>query len=279
VAGGADTQLGLLGLGTPPGTYTVVGGTFWQNTVVLDRPLIDPEGRLRTLCHVHPGQWMLEGIGFYCGMSMRWFRDSFYGDVTGVDPYTVMEREAATVPPGSGGLFAILSNLMNTRRWVHASPSFLGWDVTAPADRARAAGSRAIEEAAAYVVRGHQQIVQELTGQTFTEAVFTGGAAKGTLWPQILADVLALPVHVPVVKESSARGAAMCAAVGVGIHPSLRELPASLSRMERTFTPRPDAVATYDIAYERWRTIYDALLPLSEQGLLRPLWRAAGASV
>ena len=78
VAGGADTQLGLLGIGvTQPGRVTIVGGSFWQATVVLDEPLIDPRARLRTLCHTVPGRWMMEGIGFYCGIVMRWFRDAF----------------------------------------------------------------------------------------------------------------------------------------------------------------------------------------------------------
>ena len=45
VPGGADTQLALLGIGVAqPGRFTVVGGTFWQSTVVLDEPLIDPAG-------------------------------------------------------------------------------------------------------------------------------------------------------------------------------------------------------------------------------------------
>ena len=66
--GGADTQLSLLGIGvTQPGRLTVVGGSFWQCTVVLDRPLIDPAGRLRTLCHTDGERWMMEGIGFWCG--------------------------------------------------------------------------------------------------------------------------------------------------------------------------------------------------------------------
>lgn len=281
VTGGADTQLGLLGSGTSPGTFTVVGGSFWQQTVLLDRPLIDPSGRLRTLCHAIDGQWMLEAIGFYCGLSMRWYRDAFCeterrrADARGVDAYTVMEEAAVAVPAGSNGLVAILSNLMNARRWVHASPSFLGFDITDPGGRV--AGIRAIEEAAAFVVRGHRDIVEELSGITFTEIVFTGGAAKGLLWPQILADVLGLAVHVPYVKESSALGAALCAGVGVGVYPSIERLPESLAARERTFSPRPDAVAAYDRAYDRWRRVYDAVLPLSEHGSLRPLWRAAGA--
>ena len=56
-----------------------------------------------------------------------------------------------------------------------------------------------LEEAAAYVARGHRDIIAELTGCTFSELTFTGGAAKGTLWPQVIADVLGLPVHVPAV--------------------------------------------------------------------------------
>ena len=60
-----------------PGRFTIVGGSFWQTTMVLDEPLIDPAARLRTLCHATPGRWMIEGIGFYCGIVMRWFRDAF----------------------------------------------------------------------------------------------------------------------------------------------------------------------------------------------------------
>jgi autoinducer-2 kinase len=283
VAGGADTQLGLLGAGVRAGEFTVLAGTFWQNTMLVNAPLVDPEIRLRTLCHVTPGEWMLEGIGFYCGMAMRWFRDAFCdGEVAaararGVDPYVVMEEGAAAIPPGSNGVYAILSNLMNARRWVHASPSFVGFDLGAPARTGRAACVRAIEEAAAYVVRGHLAIIAELTGARVTELTFSGGAAKGRLWPQIIADVLGLPTHVPAVTESSALGAALCAGRGAGIYSSLTELEPALRQRAATFEPRPEAVAAYHDSYARWRQIYPRLLELSEDGLLNPLWRAAGS--
>jgi autoinducer-2 kinase len=283
VAGGADTQLGLLGAGARTGEYTVVAGTFWQNTVLLDKPLIDPGTRLRTLCHVLPGQWMLEGIGFYCGMSMRWFRDAFCDTevmnarARGVDPYVVMEEAAARIPPGSRGVLAIMSNLMNARRWVHASPSFLGFDLGDPAATGRAACIRAIEEAAAYVVRGHRDIIAELAGLGTSELVFTGGAAKGLLWPQIIADVLAVPVHVPVVKESSALGAALCAGVGAGTYSGLAEMEPELRLRAATFEPDPAAVAAYGERYQTWRQVYGRMTDLCDDGLLSPLWRAAGS--
>ena len=284
VAGGADTQLGLLGAGVRTGEFTVLAGTFWQNTMLVGTPLIDPEIRLRTLCHVTPGEWMLEGIGFYCGMAMRWYRDAFCDAETavardrGVDPYVVMEENAARIPPGAGGVYAILSNLMNARRWVHASPSFLGFNLGDPAGTGRAACVRAIEEAAAYVVRGHLGIIGELTGAPVTELTFTGGAAKGTLWPQIIADVVGLPVHVPTVTESSALGAALCAGKGAGLYSGLTDLEGALRQRMATFEPRPAAVAAYHDSYARWLEIYPRMLELSEDGLLHPLWRAAGVS-
>ena len=244
---------------------------------LVDKPLIDPAIRLRTLCHVTPGEWMLEGIGFYCGMAMRWYRDAFCDSEAsvarsrGVDPYVVMEETAAMIPPGSNGVLAILSNLMNARKWVHASPSFLQFDVSNPAGTGRAACIRAIEEAAAYVVRGHLGIIGELTNTRVTGLTFTGGAAKGTLWPQIIADVLGLPVTVPAVTESSALGAALCAGRGAGLYASLTELEGELRQRTATFEPDPAAVAAYDDSYAAWRQIYPRMLDLSEEGLLNPL--------
>lgn len=74
---------------------------------------------------------------------------------------------------------------------------------------------RAIMENTAMVTRGHLELVREATGNAPSEIVFAGGASKGDIWCQILADVLGLPVKVPVVKEATALGAAILAGYGV----------------------------------------------------------------
>jgi autoinducer 2 (AI-2) kinase len=284
VAGGADTQLGLLGLGvTEPGRFTVVGGTFWQSTMVVDRPLIDPEGRLRTLCHTVPDRWMIEGIGFYCGLIMRWFRDAFCeleqaeAGREGIDVYAVLERKAASVPPGAHGVFGIFSNVMQANRWIHASPSFMGFDVGDARRAGRPEFFRAIEESAAYVVRAHLGIVEEITGTVVGDVVLTGGAAKGTLWPQIVADTTGLALRVPAVKESTALGAAIYAGVGIGLYADAVDAAKEIVRFERTFEPQPAATDAYRALYEQWAELYRRSLELSEAGLVRPLWRAGGA--
>lgn len=283
-AGGADTQLGLVGIGVVrPNRLTLVGGSFWQLTIVTDEPLIDPDARVRTLCHAIPGQWMTEGIGFYCGIVMRWFRDAFCdwekseAERRGVDPYVVMEEAAAAMPPGSNGVLGMFANVMDAKRWVQASPSFLQFNVDDPVGSGRQACIRAIEEQAAYTARGHLAIIEELTGRSFDEVVFTGGAAKGQLWPQIVADVLGLPVRVPVVKELTALGAALCAGIGGGLYRDLAEVAERTVRFERTFEPAPDATAAYDDHYAEWAAVYPRILQLSEERLLRPMWWPAGA--
>src|SRR5207244_746558 len=185
VGGGAVTVLGLVGnVVVGEGNFAVIGGTFWQQTIGLSQAMIDPEARLRTLCHALPRQWMMEGIGFYCGLSMRWYRDAFCdlekleAERTGAEAYELMEKAAREVPPGSNGVMAILSNLMVASRWIHASPAFVQFDIGDPSGSGRKECIRAIEEAAAYVSYGHLTVIEEVPAQLCDQVVLTVGAAK-----------------------------------------------------------------------------------------------------
>jgi autoinducer 2 (AI-2) kinase len=109
-----------------------------------------------------------------------------------------------------------------------------------------------------------------------SEAVLAGGAARGVLWPQILADTLGVPIAIPTVKESTALGAALYAGVGAGLFVDAGEAARRLVRFERTCEPDPSASEAYADLYERWLELYRRSLELAETGLVRPLWRAAG---
>jgi len=79
------------------------------------------------------------------------------------------------------------------------------------------------------------------------------------------------------VTESSALGAALCAGRGAGLYASLTELEGQLRTRAAVFEPGPAAVSAYERSYAAWRQIYPRMLALSEEDLLNPLWRAAGA--
>ena len=289
VVGGADTQLALLGSGgVKAGRLTVVGGTFWQTSLLSATPLIDPERRLRTLCHVVPNQWMTEGIGFLNGLAMRWLRDTVcdglgrQAQADSRDPYDGMEELAARVPAGSDGVFALVSDPMNARRWIQAPTCFLGLDLS-KADHAGQRGKglmvRAVQESAVFTAWAHYQTLQELWGQAASTMVFCGGASRGRLWPQILADVFDLPVQVPEVKEATSLGAALCALVGLGEYGSLAEAAPALVGWQRTVEPNPRGVAQYHAIVRKSLDLQHGLIEWVLSGRLRAMWRAAGVPI
>jgi autoinducer 2 (AI-2) kinase len=264
VAGGLDTALGLAGPRPAlPGQLTVTGGSFWKQTVVAPAPAVDPAGRLRTICHVRPGQWLVEGIGFYAGFALRWLRDrAAAGQPAGRGPdYAELEELAAAVPPGAGGLTARLVPA-DAWTWARWQPPF------PPRPDAPLAGlgeqARAIQEAAAYSTRRAAGLVSELLGPgAWREVILTGGAARSRLWPQILADVLGYRVGVPRHTESAALGAAILAGRAARVLPGdLPEHPPAGPRPDDAGPAVPDRAArpslarqrAYDQLYARWRT-------------------------
>jgi autoinducer 2 (AI-2) kinase len=270
--GGADTPMGLLGLGVvAPGSCVALGGTHWQQSLVAAEPRRDPAGRLRTLCHALDGQWLVEGIGFLSGLALHWFRDAFGAGAT----YEALEAEAAAVPPGANGVVALLANLMDARAWAHGPVALAGLDLERSSGRADSV--RAILEAAAFVARGHVQALEAIAGGRFERVLMAGGATRGALWPQIVADVLGREVAVSRRAEASVHGAALAAGVAAGWHPDLRAAAAAVDPdVGRTLAPDPAAAAAYDALYPRWRRVYEAALPAAGEGRLAPLWRAPG---
>ncbi|TRO49293.1 hypothetical protein E2P63_08860, partial [Candidatus Bathyarchaeota archaeon] len=104
VAGGADTQCGLLGMGVKPGEAGAVGGTTTPVLTVTEVPMIDPLRRLWTNVHVEDGRWTLESNAGFTGRSMKWL-NSFMASDEGHD---ALNHDAGLVPPGSNGLLTYL---------------------------------------------------------------------------------------------------------------------------------------------------------------------------
>jgi autoinducer 2 (AI-2) kinase len=289
VMGGADTQLALLGsAGTGAGPLTVVGGTFWQTTLLTDSPLRDPERRLRTLCHVESGRWMTEGIGFLNGLALQWIRDTICLDLVaraaeqGQDVYSLMEQLGQTAPPGADGIYALVSDVMNAKRWVQAPTTFLGVDATNPrhrGDLGRGRLIRATQESAAFTARAHWDILRNLSGAAPTALTLCGGASKGTLWPQIMADMFGLPVYLPRVKETTSLGAAFCALVGLQEYRTLGEASRTLAQWDQVIEPDPAGVRHYDECRDQQRVLQTTLIDLVTAGQLRALWCAPGLAL
>ena len=164
---------------------------------------------------------------------------------------------------------------MNFISWKHASPTFTNFELD-PEKFNRYTFYRAILENTAMLVKGHMELVHEATGNMPSEVIFAGGASKSPLWSQILADVLGMPVKVPVVKEATALGAAILAGYGVGIYPSIEEGAKRTVQWDQVFVPNMENHAVYNELYVTWRKIYAAQLELVNEGITKPMWTAPG---
>lgn len=70
---------------------------------------------------------------------------------------------------------------------------------------------------------------------------------------QTLADVLNKPIQVARADQACALGAAMCAAVASGVHPTMEAAQQAMgSGFDAEYNPRPEQAATYETLYQKY---------------------------
>ncbi|WP_226036101.1 autoinducer-2 kinase [Aquibacillus saliphilus] len=282
VAGGGDAQLGCIGMGViNDGDAGILGGSFWQYEYTTKDLKIDDHCRVRINCHSVPNTWQYEAIAFFPGLVMRWFRDSFcelekhIQLETGESIYAQMEKRAKQVPVGSNGMLSTFSDKMNYISWKHAAPGFINFKLDSEKFN-KATFYRALMENAAFVTKGNIELVNEITNTSPKSVVFAGGASKSDLWCQIIADVLNKPVKVPVVRESTALGAAICAGIGARIYESFDDAISKVVKFEKNFYPIEENNQVYEDIFKNWKAIYENQLELADKGLTDHMWIAPG---
>jgi xylulokinase len=267
VLGCGDEMAATLGAGViEPGSVCDVMGTAEPVCAVVAEPALDPSCITEVHPHATPDGWLLENPGWLSGGAYRWFRDEL-GSVevarataTGADVYELLNDAAATVPPGAGGVLWIPALAGATApEWnPHARAAWFG--LTAAHNRSHLA--RALLEGNAFALRDVLDAMGT-AGLAPTDLVCVAGGARGDLLLSIRADVTGLPVTRPEDVETTARGAAMLAAVGAGLHPDVRTAVAAMAGPRREpVLPDPERQAVYSGVHQRYRDLYDALRPL-----------------
>ena len=280
VMGGGDVQLGSAGLGVvKAGQCAILGGTFWQQIVNIEGATVDPNMNIRINPHVIAGLSQAEGITFFSGMVMRWFRDTFCemekGEASkrGIDPYSYMEELAEKIPLGSYGIMPIFSDVMKYSKWYHAAPSFVNLSLETTS---KAAMFRSLEENAAIISMLNLNTILDFTKTDIDTITFAGGAAKGALWSQILSDVTGKRIQIPHVTEATALGGAFAAGVGIGEYSSISEVAENLVQWDKTYEPNLENHKKYQEISQKWQEIYNRQLELVNYNLTTSMWKAPG---
>ena len=283
VMGGGDVQLGSAGLGVVEiGDSAILGGSFWQQIVNIPKEIVPPEDMsIRINPHVIKNQSQAEGITFFSGLVMRWFRDAFcdyekmLADPLGKSVYELLEIRAKNEPVGSNGVIPIFSDDMKYGKWYHASPSFINLNLD-PDICNKYTLFRSLEENAAIVSNINLKKIEKFTKLTSRTITFAGGASKGELWSQIVADVTGKVVKIPKVKEATALGAAMSAGVGAGVYESIKEAAKELVIWEKSYEPNSKNHKIYQEIAKKWKKVYKEQLKMVDAGLVNSMWMAPG---
>ena len=256
-AGCLEPNVGCLGYGTT----ATINTTHRRYIEVI--PLIPPypaaiPGAYSMEIQVYRGYWMVS-----------WFKQEFgypeqcLADEKFVEVETLFDELVNTAPPGSQGL--ILQPYWSPGLKV-PGPEARGAVIGFSGEHTRAHLYRAILEGLAYALREGAQRTFKRTGVQITELRVTGGGSQSNAAMQITADVFGLPTSRPHVYEASGLGAAIDAAVGLGLHPNFETAVAKMTRIGDTFQPDPKTHQIYDQMYQKvYLKMYRQLKPLYEE--------------
>jgi len=253
-----DVGATALGAGVHrPGQAMLIVGTWGQSIVIDDDPHADADAIPRRFLG---DTWLVYRGNRSAATCVDWFADRCGGDLRrraeaeGVSPYEVYNREVASAPPGADGLL------------FHP---FLHGSTTRPTARAGFYGLteshttahmlRAVYEGVAVA---QCEGVRAIADPSSLSAVrLGGGGAKSPVWAGIFADVLGEPITVADGSEMGARGAAICAAIAGGVHPSHDAAVDAMVGLDRTHAPDPDRAETYRRLRAAFREASDRIEP------------------
>ena len=256
VQGGADAQIGVVGLGVArPGQLALITGSSHLQFGISDAPRHAPGLWGSYKDALYPGRYIFEGGQTSTGSIVNWLRRLAGGNLD----LAKLNEAAAALPPGAEGLLAL--DHFQGNRTPHTDPLARGAITGLSLHHGMAHVFRAVLES---ICLGTRAIVDRMRDAGFgaTEMIAGGGATNSALWLQIHADTANLPVLVPDVSEAPSLGAAILSAVGAGRFASIEDGIAAMVRPGRRIEPIAANVARYQEIYARYAALYEALKPL-----------------
>ena len=264
VAGGAgDQAAGAIGNGIV--REGIISSTIGTSGVVfahMDNIEIDMKGRVHTFCHAVPGAWHVMGVTQGAGLSLKWFRDNFCieemrtAELMGIDPYVLMDKEAAKISAGSEGVLYL--PYMMGERTPHLDPDARGVFFGLSAAHNKAHLIRAVLEGVAYSLRDCMEIIRGM-GIEASQVRASGGGGKSPLWRQMQADMFRTDICTINSSEGPALGVAILAGVASGIYKDVVTACDEIIRVKETQSANEDSAAVYDKFYKVYGDLYNHL--------------------
>ncbi|MEJ1087863.1 xylulokinase [Microbacterium sp. Mu-80] len=257
VMGGGDGPMAAVGSGIvapEDGAYVCLGTSSWISFAA-DAPLLDPAMRTFTFDNVVPKSFVPTATMQAGGASVQWIAEALSPDPA--HPETGRLTAEAAEGIDTDDLY-FLPYLLGERSPIwdpHARGAFIGLG----RHHTRAHLVRSVLEGTAFNLLTCIQAFRS-SGAAIDRIDAVGGGAQSDAYLSVLADVWGVPVRRrTIVEEANSLGAAVTAAVGLG----LAEFSAAraLSEVTAEFTPDAGRHTVYAERHARFADAYTALAP------------------
>jgi len=200
---------------------------------------------------------------------VNWFKEEFghreqvIAEKRGIEPEALFDELVNAVPAGSMGL--TLQPYWSPGLRV-PGPEAKGAVIGFGDVHTRAHIYRAILEGLAYALREGKERTERRSKIPVTELRVAGGGSQSDAAMQLTADIFGLPTARPHLYEASGLGAAIDAAVGLGLHPDFEAAVHEMTHTGDLFEPNPHTQEIYDDLYQRvYKRMYERLKPLYDE--------------
>ncbi len=206
--------------------------------------------------HAIPKLYLVLGTIPTGGAALSWLAKVLTNDEHAVESHVEeLLKLAEEVPPGAHGLVFLpyLAGTGTPHMNYQAKGAFIGLtEAHGPSELARA-----VMEGVAYSLRDSLEFIRTF-GFRISELRVAGGATRGKLWLQILADVLRVPLYITKTVDASPFGAFLLSTVGINYYRDIIVCE-SLIKFGDTIFPTEN-VECYEKGYEIFRNLRQVLV-------------------
>lgn len=250
IAGAGDNDAAAVGTATVGGGACNISlGTSGTLFISSRKFGVDENNALHLFAHAD-GNYHLMGCMLSAASCNKWWMD----EILKTKDYAGEQAQIAGL--GENRVF-YLPYLMGERS-PHNDPDARAAFIGMSMDTTREDMTLAVLEGVAFGLRDSLEVARKI-GADPERTKICGGGAKSALWRKIIANVMNMKVDIIESEEGPGYGAAILAAVGCGVFPSVEAAAESLVKVTATEEPDEELVKKYEEKYQKFRKLYPAL--------------------
>lgn len=257
VAGLFDVVASALGSGVAEtGQASIIAGSWSINQVVLDQPIDQPPVFMQS--SFDRTRWLAIESSATSAANLEWLVHQFMAEVPG-DRFGLASELVASVD-ATQDVPIYHPFLYGAQQNGRARAGFYGiggW-------HSRAHMLRALFEGVVFEHARHIDVLRR-AGAGISSATLSGGGSRSSVWPQIFADVLELPVTVSRSRETGALGAAIAAGTGIGLFADYAAGTKAMTAPARHYAPRSEGSSHYAARRRIFTELMQAMTPVWAQ--------------